>query len=59
MRVLITNDDGIDAPGISWLAASAADAGLDVVVAAPLTEASGTSAASPTRPTENVERVSE
>jgi 5'-nucleotidase len=45
MRVLITNDDGIDAPGISWLAASAADAGLDVVVAAPLTEASGTSAA--------------
>jgi 5'-nucleotidase len=45
MRVLITNDDGIDAPGISWLAASAADAGLDVVVAAPLAEASGTSAA--------------
>jgi 5'-nucleotidase len=45
MRVLITNDDGIDAPGISWLAGSAAAAGLDVVVAAPLTEASGTSAA--------------
>jgi 5'-nucleotidase len=45
MRVLITNDDGIDAPGISWLAGSAAAAGLDVVVAAPLTEASGASAA--------------
>ena len=41
MRVLITNDDGIDAPGISWLAEAAANAGLDVVVAAPLTEASG------------------
>ncbi|MEV4707954.1 5'/3'-nucleotidase SurE [Actinoplanes sp. NPDC049316] len=44
-RILITNDDGIDAPGIRWLARAAARQGFDVVVAAPLTEASGTSAA--------------
>ncbi|SCG61287.1 5'/3'-nucleotidase SurE [Micromonospora inositola] len=45
LRVLVTNDDGIAAPGIGWLARAAADRGLDVVVAAPLEEASGTSAA--------------
>ncbi|MGA5303803.1 5'/3'-nucleotidase SurE [Nucisporomicrobium flavum] len=44
-RILITNDDGIDAPGIRWLARATARQGFDVVVAAPLTEASGTSAA--------------
>ncbi|AGL15255.1 5'/3'-nucleotidase SurE [Actinoplanes sp. N902-109] len=44
-RILITNDDGIDAPGIRWLARAVARRGFDVVVAAPLTEASGTSAA--------------
>ncbi|AGZ40008.1 5'/3'-nucleotidase SurE [Actinoplanes friuliensis] len=44
-RILITNDDGIDAPGIRHLTRAAARQGLDVVVAAPLTEASGTSAA--------------
>ena len=44
-RILITNDDGIDAPGIRHLTRAAARLGLDVVVAAPLTEASGTSAA--------------
>lgn len=43
-RILITNDDGIDAPGIRWLARAAQRAGHDVVVAAPLTEASGASA---------------
>ncbi|HYN97678.1 MAG TPA: 5'/3'-nucleotidase SurE [Pilimelia sp.] len=43
--VLITNDDGIDAPGINALARAAVAAGHDVVVAAPLTEASGMSAA--------------
>lgn len=43
--VLITNDDGIEAPGIRALAAAAAGRGLRVVVAAPLTEASGSSAA--------------
>jgi 5'-nucleotidase len=45
LRVLITNDDGIAAPGIRWLARAAADRGLDVVVAAPRDDASGTSAA--------------
>lgn len=44
-RVLITNDDGIAAPGLRWLARAAADNGLDVVVAAPAEEASGTGAA--------------
>jgi 5'-nucleotidase len=43
-RILITNDDGIDAPGIRWLARATRRAGHDVVVAAPLTEASGASA---------------
>ncbi|MEV4637496.1 5'/3'-nucleotidase SurE [Actinoplanes sp. NPDC049548] len=45
VRILITNDDGIDAPGIRWLARAVARQGFDVMVAAPLTEASGTSAA--------------
>jgi 5'-nucleotidase len=44
-RILITNDDGIEAPGIRWLAKAARRAGHDVVVAAPMTEASGSSAA--------------
>ncbi len=44
-RILITNDDGIDAPGIRWLACAAAERNADVVVAAPLHDASGTSAA--------------
>lgn len=43
-RVLVTNDDGIDADGICLLARAARDAGLDVVVAAPAVEASGSSA---------------
>jgi 5'-nucleotidase len=45
IRVLITNDDGIAAPGLRWLAQAAAERGYDVVVAAPREEASGTSAA--------------
>lgn len=44
-RVLVTNDDGIAAPGLRWLARTAADRGLAVTVAAPQQEASGTSAA--------------
>ncbi|GGN80242.1 5'/3'-nucleotidase SurE [Actinoplanes lobatus] len=44
MRILITNDDGIEAPGIRWLAHAVAHAGYDVVVAAPLSESSGSSA---------------
>lgn len=44
MRALITNDDGIDSPGVKHLAGVAVRAGLDVLVAAPHTERSGTSA---------------
>lgn len=44
MRILITNDDGVEAPGIRWLARAVQRAGYDVVVAAPLVEASGASA---------------
>ncbi len=44
MRALITNDDGIDSPGLAALARAAAEAGLEVVVAAPAHEHSGASA---------------
>jgi 5'-nucleotidase len=44
VRVLITNDDGIDSPGLHTLAAVADEAGLDVVVTAPHMERSGSSA---------------
>ena len=40
-RALITNDDGIDSPGLWALAAAARDAGLEVVVAAPHLDSSG------------------
>jgi 5'-nucleotidase len=43
-RALVTNDDGIDSPGLHALAAAAVEAGLEVVVAAPSEQASGTSA---------------
>ena len=41
LRALITNDDGIDSPGLWALAAGARDAGFEVVVAAPHVDASG------------------
>jgi 5'-nucleotidase len=44
-RVLITNDDGIAAPGLAALAAAAHRHGFDVVVAAPAGQMSGMSAA--------------
>jgi 5'-nucleotidase len=44
VRALVTNDDGIDSRGIAELAGVAVRAGLDVLVAAPHTERSGTSA---------------
>ena len=44
MRALITNDDGIDSPGVRILAQVAVAAGLEVTVAAPDGERSGTSA---------------
>lgn len=45
MRALVTNDDGIDSPGLAPLVDVARAAGYDVVVAAPATEHSGASAA--------------
>ena len=43
-RALITNDDGIDSPGLRILAQAARDAGFDVVVAAPHVDSSGVGA---------------
>ena len=45
MRILVTNDDGVRAPGIAPLAAAVVRAGHDVVVAAPQEDMSGSSAA--------------
>ncbi|MCY3926056.1 MAG: 5'/3'-nucleotidase SurE [bacterium] len=44
MRVLVTNDDGIEAPGLGVLARCASQAGHDVFVVAPAREMSGTGA---------------
>jgi 5'-nucleotidase len=44
LRCLITNDDGIESPGVHRLALVAARAGMDVVLAAPAANASGASA---------------
>lgn len=44
MRVLVTNDDGIGAPGIAALAAALGEAGHSPVVAAPAEDMSGASA---------------
>ena len=43
-RCLITNDDGIESDGLRVLAEVALEAGLEVVVAAPMQESSGASA---------------
>ena len=45
MRLLVTNDDGIDAEGLHVLARELARAGHDVVVAAPAGDSSGSGAA--------------
>lgn len=45
MRTLVTNDDGIRSEGLCRLAAAAVKAGLEVIVAAPARESSGSSAA--------------
>lgn len=44
MRILVTNDDGVDSPGLHMLARIALEASDDVLVAAPHTERSGASA---------------
>jgi len=45
VRILVTNDDGVRAPGIAALATTAAATGHDVVVVAPLIDYSGSGAA--------------
>lgn len=45
MRVLVTNDDGVAAPGIHRLAAAVVAAGHEVLVAAPRADMSGSGAA--------------
>lgn len=45
MRILVTNDDGVHAPGIHALAAAVVATGHDVVVAAPREDMSGSGAA--------------
>lgn len=58
MRVLVTNDDGIDSPGLHALAVALIEDGHDVLVAAPHEDVSGTSAAiGRLRPDQSVEVV--
>jgi 5'-nucleotidase len=45
MRVLVTNDDGVEAPGLLALTEAVAAAGHDVIVVAPSGERSGSGAA--------------
>jgi 5'-nucleotidase len=45
VRILVTNDDGIDSPGIVVLAGVARELGFEVIVAAPGWDSSGSSAA--------------
>ncbi len=45
MRVLVTNDDGVDAPGLAALAGAISAAGHDALVVAPSDERSGSGAA--------------
>jgi 5'-nucleotidase len=45
MRILVTNDDGVESPGLAALVAAAVSTGHDVVVAAPQEDMSGTGAA--------------
>lgn len=44
LRALVTNDDGIDSPRLQHLAAAVRDTGLEVVIAAPAAQSSGSSA---------------
>jgi 5'-nucleotidase len=45
VRILVTNDDGIDSPGLMVLAAAARELGFEVTVAAPSWNSSGASGA--------------
>lgn len=52
--VLVTNDDGVKSPGLAALVRAVAGPGRRVVVAAPASDQSGTSAAVAPRPAEGV-----
>jgi 5'-nucleotidase len=54
--VLVTNDDGILAPGLAVLAAAAADLGHDVIARAPVDDRSGAGAALGPLPEPNIVR---
>jgi 5'-nucleotidase len=45
LRILVTNDDGVESPGIQALAAAVSDLGHDVLVVAPLDDQSGVGSA--------------
>ncbi|MCU1373367.1 MAG: Survival protein SurE [Actinomycetia bacterium] len=45
MRILVTNDDGVQSPGLAALVAACVSTGHDIVVAAPQQDMSGTGAA--------------
>ncbi len=45
MRVLVTNDDGVESEGLHVLTAALVESGLDVIVIAPNSDRSGTGAA--------------
>ncbi|MCZ7527436.1 MAG: 5'/3'-nucleotidase SurE [Acidimicrobiia bacterium] len=45
MRILVTNDDGVDAPGLAALAGALSRAGHEILVVAPADDRSGSSAA--------------
>jgi len=57
MRLLLVNDDGIDAPGIDILAKAMQRAGHEILVAAPLEEHSGASHSVTLRRNVRIERV--
>jgi 5'-nucleotidase len=50
VHILVTNDDGVFAPGIAVLAAALAEVGHDIDVVAPLEDQSGSSAATGVQP---------
>ena len=45
LRILVTNDDGVESPGIQALAAAVSDLGHDILVVAPLDDQSGVGSA--------------
>ncbi len=57
MRILVTNDDGVEAPGIAALAGALARAGHDLLVAAPRLDSSGAAAAVGPRSGDEIDRA--